>query len=251
MTTEAIRTLIVDDESHARRTLHHLLERNPHGFLVQEACDGVEAMERIAEFNPELVLLDIEMPGSSGFDVLRAFPNRAFEVIFITAYANFAIQAFDACACDYLLKPVSPARFDVAIERAHERLLSRASRWPDLNRALLASHHYLDSLFIRHGKRASHVFCRDIVQVSASEGGVEIVTAEREFPTDLSLSYLEEHLDPAHFRRVHRNTIVHRRAIRKVLHGFPMVLELTNGTTVTVAKERRSGVRRWLEEKTP
>jgi two-component system LytT family response regulator len=246
-----LRVLVVDDESHGRRAVRRLLESDGESFIIDEACDGTEAMEKIASFEPDLLILDIEMPSANGFDVLKTYPNRTFEVIFVTAYSNFAIQAFDSYACDYLLKPVTPARFSTALARARERLAARQTRNASENRTLQSQSGFLDSFFVRQGARATQLFSCDIIVISSIEGGSEIQTAERAYACDLTLAHFEEHLDPNAFRRVRRNVIVHRAAIERVVHLFPMILVMRNGTEVVVAKERRSEVRQWLSDEHP
>jgi two-component system LytT family response regulator len=252
-TAEKVRVLIVDDETHARRAIRRLLECEKEAYFLDEACDGTEAAEKIASFAPDLLILDIEMPGVSGFDLLRAFPNRSFEVVFVTAYSNFAIQAFDSHACDYLLKPVHPSRFATALARAKERLDIRRNRSASENRAMQSVQHlhYLDSFFVRQGARATQIFSAEIITISSLEGGTEILTDERVFSSDHTLAHFEEHLDPVVFRRVRRNVIVHRRAITKVIHLFPMIIVMRHGSEVVVAKERRAEVRQWLNDEHP
>jgi two-component system LytT family response regulator len=122
-----MRVLIVDDERPARDKLRRLLAQQPDIAAVEEARDGVEALERIASFAPDLVLLDIQMPEVSGLDVAASLPAPAPLVVFVTAFDQYAIQAFDANAIDYLLKPYDQARLQRALVRARERLALRAS----------------------------------------------------------------------------------------------------------------------------
>lgn len=249
LSKNALRVLIIDDESHNRRSLRRLLEAEANAYAIEEACDGTEAIGKIPLFKPDIVILDIEMPSATGFDVLKCFPNRAFEVIFVTAYSNFAVQAFDSYACDYLLKPVHSARLATALARAKERLCARRTRPATDNQILQTpANNFLDSFFAKQGARATQIFCKDIVTILAVEGGTEIQTNERAYSCDHTLAHFWEQLDPALFFRVRRNAIVHRKAIAKVIHLFPMVLVMSNGTEVTVAKERRSEVRAWLNE---
>jgi two-component system LytT family response regulator len=247
-----LRVLVVDDESHGRRSIRRLLEANSNSYVIDEACDGTEATEKIPQFEPDLVILDIEMPSANGFDVLKNFPNRSFEVIFVTAYPNFAIQAFDSYVADYVLKPVHAARFETALARAKERLAARRTRPPQETQALQSpASGYIDSFFVKQGPRASQIFCKNVVLILATEGGTEIQTRERAYFSDITLAHFEKDLDPSLFCRVRRNTIVHRQAITKVMHRFPMVLIMSNGTEVSVAKDRRSEVRHWLIDEHP
>jgi two-component system LytT family response regulator len=241
-----LRILVVDDESHGRRAVRRLLEKEAGAFAIDEACDGTEAAEKIASFDPDIVVLDVEMPSATGLDVLKMHPNRHFEVIFVTAYSQFAVQAFDSYACDYLLKPITPSRFATALSRARERLAARQNRNAAENRVLQSQTNFLDSFFVRQGTRATQIFCHDIISLSSVEGGTEIQTQDRTFFCDQTLAHFENNLDPALFCRVRRNVIVHRIAIEKAIHLFPMILVMRGGVEVVVAKERRSEVRQWL-----
>jgi two-component system LytT family response regulator len=119
-----IRTLLVDDEELGRLTLRRAMAAFPEFEIVGEAGNGVEAMEMIGEVTPDLVLLDIEMPGFSGFEVIRQLTNPP-AIVFVTAYDEYAVQAFEANAIDYLLKPVQPDRLERALSRVRERLAKR------------------------------------------------------------------------------------------------------------------------------
>lgn len=247
-----LRILVVDDESPARRAIQRLLAAIKEAIHVEEASDGVEASEKIADFDPDLVFLDIEMPSVGGFDLLGKFPNRRFEVIFVTAYRDFALRAFDSHASDYLLKPVNAERFKVAFEKARERLSARKGRSAAVNRSIQASNqNFLDSFFVRLGAHSTQIFSENIIMLSAVSGGTEIQTAERSYHSDETLSFFSDKLDSNLFFRVRRNAIVHRKFIRKVIHQFPMILILSQGSEITVAKERRSDVRQWLSADFP
>jgi two-component system LytT family response regulator len=250
---EKLRILVVDDEAHARRTIRRLLdsEAKAKDFAVDEASDGTEAMEKITSFKPDIVVLDVEMPSATGIDVLRNFPNRRFEVIFVTAYSNFAIEAFDSFASDYLLKPVTAARFSTALARSLERLRTAKNRSAEANKSLLTPQNqkiFLDSFFVRQGARETRLVSSDIISIFSGESGTEIQTDDRSYACDQTLSHFEENLDPAFFKRVRRNAIINRSAIEKIIHTFPMVLVMRNKTEVVVAKERRSLVRQWLSD---
>ena len=125
-----MRVLIVDDERPARDKLRRLLAQEPDVAAIEEARDGVEALQRVATFAPDLILLDIQMPETSGLDVAASLPVPAPLVVFVTAYDQYAIQAFDANAIDYLLKPYDRTRLQRALTRARERLAPRAATPP-------------------------------------------------------------------------------------------------------------------------
>ncbi|NRA64180.1 MAG: response regulator transcription factor [Pseudobacteriovorax sp.] len=238
-----MRVLVVDDEAHARQSVIDLLQQYSSAIDIVEACDGVEAVEIIAKEEPDLVILDVEMPAVSGFDVLRQFPNRSFDVIFVTAYSEFAVEAFEQSACDYIMKPLRQQRFNLAMEK-HRR---RRGDLSSLNRQLIASGIYMDSFFIKIGSKANHIFTRDIPWIEASQGGTDIHLSDRSYGSDFSLALFEEQLDPRVFFRVRRNIIVNRKFIERITFGYPIILHLYDGTEIRVAKDRRSRVRQWLE----
>ncbi len=256
---DPIRTIIVDDEQLARRGLKTLVERQP-GFSVIAACaDGRDAVARITELKPDLVLLDVQMPEVTGFDVLAQLPEGGIPVvIFVTAYDEYALKAFDVRAIDYLLKPVSPDRFREALDRAAARVRDR--RLAEYGATLLAavadiqqgvaaasgraggsSDGRLQRIMVKNGDAIHFVEVADIVWIEGADYYVTLHVGDKQYFYRESLKHLEERLDPAMFVRVHGSAIVslsHVREIRRTF-GRDYLVTLSNGRTVPVSRRRK------------
>ena len=204
-----MKTLIIDDEPLARRELRRLLAAFPWVRIVGEASDVDEALERVDSLAPDLIFLDIQMPGGTGFDVLSRV-ERLPRVIFTTAYDHYAVKAFEVSALDYLLKPVEPERLAAALNKAQT---SGAAQGAGLESA------FLQQLFVRDGPRCWFVPLRE-VSVIGAEGNYTRLTWGRERPLlGRSLSALEEKLDPRRFFRANRQQIVNLDFIASVELG--------------------------------
>jgi two-component system, LytTR family, response regulator len=254
----AIRVMIVDDEPLARRGIRQLLAPHQDIEVAAEASNGKEAVRLLTALAPvDLVFLDVQMPELDGFAVLRQLDaERLPAVIFVTAYDTFAVRAFEAHALDYLVKPVLDARFETALARARERLLSR--------RALEISRRLFGLLSTDTFSAPQPLAQPDIVQrlVIASNGGhliidvseVEWFEAEDYYATihigrrrhliRESLTSLEARLDHSQFIRIHRSALVnlaHARQIRSPLIGQATVI-LRDGTQLPLSRRRRAQV---------
>jgi len=211
----ARRVLVVDDEPLARARLVRFLG-SAGSFEVREAADGLAALEVIRAFAPDLVFLDVEMPELSGLELLAQLPERRFRVIFQTAYDAYAVAAFEAEACDYLVKPFTEQRFRAALARS----LARASdeeRLRALERRLAGREGALARVAVRIGARVALVPAADVAAfVSRDHVTCVHLVDGREGSTDLSLDALEERLDGGAFRRLHRASLVNTRAVTEV-----------------------------------
>jgi two-component system LytT family response regulator len=220
-----LRVLLVDDERLARAELRRLLKMHPAVEVVGEAASALEAMAQIAALQPDLLLLDVQMPGGSGFDLLDAL-DAAPEVIFCTAYDRYALQAFEVSALDYLQKPVQAARLATALARAGARLRITPSA--------------ARKIFIRDGERCWFVALADI-SLFTSEGNYARVHFGSQQPlTPRSLNQLEERLDPAQFLRANRRQIVNLAHVCQMTANAADGLELllADGTRVEVSRRR-------------
>jgi two-component system, LytTR family, response regulator len=255
---DSVRTIIVDDEQPARRGLKTLVERHD-GFTVVAVCrDGREAIARITELKPDLVLLDIQMPEISGFDVIASLPADAVPVvIFVTAYDQFAIRAFEVRALDYLLKPVSQARFDEALERAAARVRDR--RLAEYGTTLLAAvadiqkgqaaaagpvpgaPRWLERIMVKAGEAIQFVEVADIDWIEGADYYVTLHAGGKEHLYRESLKHLEERLDPSQFVRIHVSAIVNLARVSQIRHAFGREYEvrLANGKTLPVSRRRK------------
>ena len=208
-----IRTVIVDDEPLARQGIRLRLERETDIEVIGEAGDGAAAVELIRSELPDLVFLDVQMPGMTGFDVLAGIVDVHIPVIiFVTAHDQYAIRAFDVRAIDYLLKPFTRERFEEALKRARRELARRdedegTSPTVDLlNRD--KPEPYLTRLAVRIRDRYVLVRTDDIDWLEAAANYVEVHVREKSFLVRTTITNLEKKLDPRHFARIHRSTIV-------------------------------------------
>ena len=220
-----MRVLIVDDELPARERLRRLLAAVPGAEVAGEAGDGVEALAKIAELKPDLVLLDIEMPGMRGTEVAASLPRGGPRIIFCTAYEKYAVDAFELNALDYLLKPVNRARLEAALAKAP----SAEARLPPPSRFLA-----------RVGERYRVVPVDDVVAFLSEEGMTKLVTRDTHYWMEPALSDLEARLDPARFFRVSRAAIVRLDEVREVQPeaGGPGVVTLKDGRKIEVSRRR-------------
>lgn len=233
-----MRALLVDDEQPARERLRRLLQAHPAIEIVGEAEDGVQALEKIAELHPDLVFLDVQMPGCTGLEVVAALAAPRPKIVFCTAFDEYAVDAFELHAVDYLLKPVSRARLSKAIERLIERPAAEADT--GLARAGRAIAGRPARFLARKGARYC-VVPRDEVLCFLTDGGLTMLqTADQHYWMEPSLAELEERLDPDSFFRVSRAAIVRLDAVREVVpHGTGQgQVRLTNGLEIEVSRRR-------------
>jgi DNA-binding LytR/AlgR family response regulator len=235
--------LVVDDEPIARRRLIRMLERIDGVTVAGEAEDGVDALAKIDALAPELLLLDIRMPGLDGLAVARRVGLPP--VIFTTAHAEHAVEAFAAAAVDYLLKPVELARLQEAVERARRRSggLDAATLAQLLARLAPASPPRAPRLVARRGDSSWLVDSAEIARLRATDKYVVLVHDGKELVLDESLAELEAKLSPWGFCRIHRAELVNLtgvRAVHRTLRG--LVLELASGERVRVSRRRAAEV---------
>jgi len=246
-----VKALVVDDEAPARAKLVRLLRDDGRFELAGEARDGVRAVEAIETLHPDLVLLDVQMPGLTGFEVLRAIGVDACpKVIFTTAHDRFALDAFEAHAVDYLLKPFDAARFAIALDRATAIL--RGERGGDAVQlgAVLerCTPRYLERLVVRRDDGWVAVPLARVRRFEAADKHVRVYADGSPALVRESLGDLEQRLDAARFARVHRGDIVNLASVVRMdpLGHGDAVLELDDGTSVVLSRTyRESFVARW------
>jgi len=234
-----IRTLLVDDEQPARERLKQLLAAHPDVEIVGEAEDGLQAAERIAELAPDLVLLDIQMPGASGLDVVASLGKQRPAVIFCTAYDQYAVDAFELSALDYLLKPVNRARLAAALDRVRV-----SSDPPGRDRAiekLTQSQGLAPTRFLaRRGARFRVVPATDVVAFTFIDGITHLLTTTDQLSMQPTLASLARRLNPQQFFQVSRTVIVRLDAVKeaKPFSDGTGEIILANGQTMVVARRR-------------
>lgn len=234
-----IRTLLVDDEQPARERLRQLLAVHEDVEIVGEAEDGVQAIERIAELSPDLVMLDIQMPGASGLDVAASLGRPRPAVIFCTAYDQYAVDAFELSAIDYLLKPVNRARLAAALERVRQssapRTRDRALDTATRGRGLSPTR-----FLARRGARFRVVPIQEVVAFTFVDGVTHLLTATEQLSMQPILAALARRLDPAEFFQVSRSAIIRLDGVREArpfADGTGEII-LANGQTMAVARRR-------------
>ena len=233
-----VHALLVDDEQPARERLRRLLAAFDDVEVVGEAEDGEHALERILELRPDVVFLDIQMPGCSGLDLAASMPAPRPKIVFCTAFEEHAVDAFELHAVDYLLKPITRARLAKAVDRVRD--VGGTTEEGSLDRASKAAGAYPARFLAKHGARY-RVVPADAVILFTSEGGLtQLRTAEDHSWMQPSLSTLEARLDPARFCRVSRSAIVNLDAVKEVtpLPGGYGEAALTNGARLEVSRRR-------------
>jgi two-component system LytT family response regulator len=244
-----VRTLIVDDEPPARNLIQEYLDDVDRIEVIGECGNGREAIDAINEEAPDLVFLDVQMPGLDGFDVLERIDVLP-DVIFSTAYDEYAIEAFDAGAVDYLLKPYSKERFRKAVDRALDRHDQDGDEYGDRLAALLQEaktgpEDSPERLYVRHGEKIIPVDPEDIRWIEAAGDYSKLHTAEKTYLSSMGIGDLDERLDGKRFARVHRSHII---AFPTVDHlrsdgsgGYRVILD--DGTTLRVSRSYAPDVR--------
>jgi len=253
-----IGVLIVDDEAPARERLKRLLADIEGVELIGQAEGGVQAVEMIERERPDLVLLDIQMPGLDGFGVIEALEDPP-PVIFVTAYDEYAIRAFEVNALDYLLKPFSRERLEKAVRRAQQALAEEqdlgvsaaerfAMRLGPLLESLATQGRYLTRLAVRDRDRICVLDVDEVDWIDVEDEQVMVHVGDRAYLIRRTLTELEARLDPAHFFRAHRSAIVNLSRVKEVIPWFKgsHKLRLTTGAEVDLSRARARALRKIL-----
>ncbi len=257
-----LRVLVVDDEPLGRRRLLDLLKAEPDVEVLGTAADGMAAVEAIRTSRPDVVFLDVQMPKMSGFDVVREVGPAAMPVtVFVTAYDQYALNAFDSAAVDYLLKPFRDERFEVAMRRAR-RLLDLIGR-ERLHEQLLALLHaggpaaatppeptprHLERIAVPMRGKMHVVPVRKIDYITANGTYVTLHVGSDRYVVRDSLENLEDKLDPEHFLHIHRSTIVRLDLVDALLRseGSEYEVQLRSGVRLRVGRSRREALEQRL-----
>jgi two-component system, LytTR family, response regulator len=244
---------VVDDEQLARDELGYLLGQLGGVEVIGQAGNGVEALTTIDHLHPDVVFLDVQMPGLTGFEVARRMldTQNVSQIIFVTAYDQHAIAAFEVNAVDYLLKPFDADRLQHAIDRARTRITSQSdTELAERLQALLASHEprVVDRLVVRNGERFELVPLAAIDWVEAANNYVQLHCGLKQHLLGETLTSLERRLDPRQFLRVHRSRMVNTSRIVAVhlLMGGTYELELRDGTRLTSGRQYREAVQQLI-----
>jgi len=248
-----VRALIVDDEPLARRGVVLRLRRFRDVEIVGECGDGHSAVERILAQSPDVVFLDIQMPGMDGFEVLRALPAEKLPgIIFLTAYEQHVLRAFDVHALHYLLKPVDDTRFAAAIGRARELVDSKLKADDMAQRVIRmlghASDAYTSRFTLQTGSRIQIVMAEDVEWIGAAGDYVELHVNGRSFLIRETMSSLEQKLDPEQFLRIHRSRIVQSKDILELrsIENREFTIKLSDGSEHRSSRTYADRLERWL-----
>jgi len=252
-----IRTLIIDDEPLARRNLRLLLEKDPQIEILEECRNGREAVKAIKALSPDLIFLDIQMPEMDGFDVLeRVGPNHIQAIIFVTAFDQYALKAFDVHALDYLLKPYDDERFTHALERAKsqieareidrlsKRLLALLEERESARQATNNENNYLTRLMIKVSGRVMLLKVEEVDFIEADGNYAKLHVGRKSHLLREKMHDLEGRLDPAKFVRIHRSVIVNLDRIKEMHPHFnsDYIVVLEDGRQLRLSRTRRENL---------
>jgi len=242
-----IRTLLADDEALARDRLRDLLRPFAELVVVGDAADGEQAIEKIVTLQPDLVFLDVQMPGCSGMDVVRSLGQPRPKIVFCTGFDQYAVEAFELAALDYLLKPVSRVRLSAAIERI--RSTHRAAWDAGVTRVARAKGLAMTRFLARRGASFRVVAQADVLYFGSEDGLTALHTAKERHWMEPTLNDLEQQLDPAVFFRVSRAVIVRLDAVVELrpLPGGHGEAVLRDGACLAVSRRRMKALIERLE----
>jgi DNA-binding LytR/AlgR family response regulator len=255
-----LRALVVDDEQLAREELNYLLSQIGGVSVVGEATNGIEAIGLIEDLSPDVVFLDVQMPGMNGFEVARQAISRqaTAEIVFVTAYDQYAIEGFQVNAVDYLLKPVDANRLEQALQRTRRRLQSdrppQALANGELERIVklvTERQSRRERLAVKVGERFMLVDADDLIYASLADDVITVVTTSLTGTSNYrTLDELQAHLDPAVFWRVHRSYLVNINKIKEIVPWFSRnyILKMNDGKTseIPVSRSQTKRLREYL-----
>lgn len=263
MSTRAkkVRTLIVDDEALARRTIRDLLAEDSEIEIIGECASGTEAVNFIRKQMPDLLFLDIQMPGLNGFETLaRVEVGRIPAIIFVTAFDHYALKAFEVHALDYLLKPFTDKRFREALNQAKSHIeMKDRNRVSQSLLAMLKEHagrhaveakrkSFLTRFMIRSGGRVAFLKTSEVDWIAADDYYIKLHVGAKSHLLRMSMNELEEKLDPENFLRIHRSTIVNFDRIKELQQSpnGDYVVVLKDGTELKLSRSRRERLEQLL-----
>ncbi|HPH46044.1 MAG TPA: LytTR family DNA-binding domain-containing protein [Chryseolinea sp.] len=234
-----ITCIIIDDEKLARDLLQEYVQQMPNLQVIGECGKGKEAVEAIDRLKPDLIFLDVQMPGMNGFDVLDEITHDPY-VIFCTAYDQYAIKAFEKNAVDYILKPLDQERFKLGVDRAINRMKVEQNNVGELLRNLKTENKtsYDTHIFVQKSEKLLNLPVEEIVYLEASGDYTILSTKTDQFVSSSGIGKLEEILNPEIFIRVHRSTIININNLKEIEKHFNggMVVKMLNGKSFPVSR---------------
>ena len=244
------RALIVDDEELARHIVREMLQSHPEIDIAAECANGMEAVKAVAEHKPTLIFLDVQMPKLTGFDVLELIGTDV-PVIFVTAYDEYAMRAFDVHAVDYLLKPIGRERFEAALDRAKSRLGEKMPAPLELAAAARAPRQFLERLVVKEGTKVTLIPVGKLDYAEAQDDYVALASLGRKHLKQQTIASLEACLNPDNFVRIHRSYIVNlERVVRIEPYGKESrIAVLSSGARLPVSRAGYARLRALLDER--
>jgi two-component system LytT family response regulator len=245
-----IRTVIVDDEELARKMLLEFLASHSEIEIVAECANGFEAVKAVTELNPDLIFLDIQMPKLNGFEVLELIgTDRA--IVFVTAFDEYALRAFEIHAVDYLLKPFAAERFETALQRVKQRLGGKLPVATELATSARPPAQYVERLVVKDGTRVYVIPVGKLDFAEAQDDYVALSTEGKKHLKQQTISSLETALDPQRFLRIHRSYIVNLERVTKIepYSKDNYVVVLGSGQQLPVSRSGYARLRAFLDQK--
>jgi two-component system LytT family response regulator len=245
------KALIVDDEELARKLLREMLGSHPEIEVVGECGNGMEAVKAVAEHKPDLLFLDVQMPKLSGLDVLELVDPAGLAVIFVTAFDQYAMKAFEVHAVDYLLKPYSRERFEAALERAKSQKVEKAPDAAALAATARPAGQFLERIVVKDGTKVTLVPTAKLDYVEALDDYVSLATEGKKLLKQQTISSLQAALDPAVFVRIHRSFVVNFERVSRIepYGKESKVAVLGNGVKLPVSRAGYERLRKVMGEK--
>lgn len=248
-----IRTLIADDEVPARQKLRRLLLQEPDIEVIGEGSSAAEILDLVKTTRAQLLFLDIQMPGMDGLEVMKALTSsksRPPNVVFTTAYDQYALQAFDVKALDYLLKPYTAERLHAAVERVRNSVYGAGRATGAATNSSLSPNPYADRMVFKSRGRILFLLVSEIRWIGAEQNYVRIYAGPESYLLRESITATEKRLDPRQFLRVHRSAIVNLRHVKEVRTQSrgDFVVHLFNGEKVTMSRGYHSRIGELLEQ---
>lgn len=239
------KVIIVDDEAAGRKLIKEYLEEFEDLILLGEANNGVDAVKIINEFKPDLVFLDVQMPGMTGFDVLKHLEELP-HIIFSTAYDQYALKAFEVHAVDYLLKPYTKERFKVAVERLSKSKETNKAR-PLAESLLIETSKYPERILVQKQNKLVTIAVEDVIRVEAYGDYSKLITKDDTFLSNYGISTLENKLNETLFIRVHRSSIINLNKVKE-LNKYTKSYDVTmkNGDVVRVSRGYMDNIKKLM-----
>ena len=245
------KALIVDDEELARKLLREMLASHPEIEIAAECASGMEVVKAAAEHKPDLLFLDVQMPKLTGFDVLELIEREGVAVIFVTAYDQYAMKAFDVHAVDYLLKPFSRDRFEAALERAKSQGPKKALDAMELSAASRPAGQFAERIVVKDGTKVTLIPVAKLDYAEALDDYVSLVSEGKKHLKQQTISGLELVLNPGLFVRIHRSYLVNLERVARIepYGKDSKVAILTNGVKLPVSRTGLTRLKQLLDEK--